>query len=111
MLVTRHLLTPTSHRGGHTQESAQSSAGRQASNMPARRQHPSVVARQLFPGVQDDQKELCGLAGCGMAQHCIETTTRRGDLTTPCQPGRNPNLNACELGWLCQGVFVGCCGG
>ena len=115
----RDIIEPTNlaagrrgRRGGHTQESAHTSAGRQASNMPARRQHPSIlVARQLFPGVQDDQKELCGLAGCGMAQHCVETTTRRLDLTTPCQPVQSPNLTACELGWLCQGIFVGCCGG
>ena len=94
-------LSPALHRGGHAQEGAHhSSADRKASNMQAHRQHPSILlARQLFPGFQDDQKEVCGLAGCGMSKHRVgKMTTPRGtachpDLTTPCQPARNPNLD------------------
>ena len=101
MLIIRHLLSPALHRGGHAQEGAHhSSADRKASNMQAHRQHPSVLlARQLFPGFQDDQKEVCGLAGCGMSKQRVEkmTTPRRTSChparTTPCQPVRNPNLD------------------
>ena len=102
MLIIRHLLSAALHRGGHAQEGAHhSSADIKASNMQARRQHPSILlARQLFPGFQDDQKEVCGLAGCGMSKKRVEKmTTPRGTachpaLTTPCQPVRNPNLDA-----------------
>ena len=98
MLIIRHLLSPALHRGGHAQEGAHhSSADIKASNMQARRQHPSILAaQQLFAKVQDCRKALLQLGRCIATQHLSETTMamRRAafhlSLGTPCQPVQNP---------------------